>query len=53
MNCLRVVYGVKDVKNVKGENVTQLKMIYNGVDYSFWDPEKVLREQVSSLKNKH
>lgn len=41
MNCLRVCYWIDDAK---------LKMIYNGVNYDFWNPEKVSKEEVVSLK---
>ena len=44
MNSLRVYYWISDSK---------LKMIYNGVDYKFRDPEKVSKEHVVSLRKEH
>ena len=44
MNCLRIYYWIPDNK---------LKMIYNGVDYEFRNPEKVPKEQVMSLRKEY
>ncbi|MBU1758451.1 glycosyltransferase [Patescibacteria group bacterium] len=44
MNSLRIYYGVPDQK---------LKMIYNGVDYEFWDPDKVSKDQIALLRKKY
>ncbi|MFA5747876.1 MAG: glycosyltransferase family 4 protein [Candidatus Absconditabacterales bacterium] len=44
MNCIRIYYGIPDRK---------IKMIYNGVDYDFWDIKKVENKEIQELKNKY
>lgn len=44
MNSIRLLYGIPDKK---------IKMIYNGIDNEFWDPNKVSNTEIKNFKKKH
>ncbi|HCY21068.1 TPA: hypothetical protein DIC40_04410 [Patescibacteria group bacterium] len=44
MNSLRLLYGISDEK---------LHVIYNGVDYDFWNPEYVDEQKITDWKKEY
>jgi glycogen synthase len=41
MNSLRLLYGIPDSK---------LRVVYNGVDYDFWNPDHVHEQEIIDFK---
>jgi glycogen synthase len=44
MNSLRLLYRIPDKK---------LSVVYNGVDYDFWDPKKISPQTIQAIKKKY